>query len=214
MATVNRDVRRSGLARGLRISVPALPAGGLTSYSDSELIAAIAEREEAALGELYDRFGHAAYGLALRIVRDRKLAENTVQEAFLSVWRTAGSFNDQRGSARSWLLMLTHRRAVDLVRRNGRSDVRDEGDGALPFSWSGPSASDAAKLDTERRMAQTALASLSATDRTVLELGYYGGYTQQEIAAHLGLPIGTVQSQTSHALRRLHSLLIRDGGFN
>jgi len=207
MATVNTDVLRSGLARGLRISTAASPARELESRSDSELIVAIAGGEADPLGELYDRYSRVVYGLALRIIRDRALAEDAVQEAFLSVWRAAGSFNDRRGSARSWLLLLAHRRAVDVVRRNQRSRVRDDSDGAHDFSLSSLPASDAAELDAERRTVQTALASLSTKQRTVLELAYYGGYTQQEIAARLGLPIATVKSQTSEALRRLRDLL-------
>jgi DNA-directed RNA polymerase specialized sigma24 family protein len=120
MATVNTDVLRSGLAWGLRRTATALPARQWASCSDNELMAAMATGEEAALGELYDRFGRVAYWLALRIVCDRSLADDVVQEAFLSVWRAAGSFDSRRGATRSWLLMLVHRRAVDLLRRNGR----------------------------------------------------------------------------------------------
>lgn len=207
MATVNTDVLRSGLARGLRISTAASPARGLESCSDNELIVAIAAGEEAALGELYNRFGQVVYGLALRIVRDRTLAEDAVQEAFLSVWRAAGGFNERRGSARSWLLMIAHRRAVDAVRRNQRARVQDS-NGAHHASQSGPSASATAELDAERRKVQTALAALSTGQRTLLELAYYGGYTQREIAARLGFSIGTVKGQTAEALRRLRELLL------
>jgi len=167
----------------------------------------MASGEQAALGELYDRFARVAYGLALRIVCDHGLAEDVVQEAFLSVWRAAGRFDRRQGSARSWLLMLVHRRALDLVRGNDRDRAGDDSDRAHTSRRNGRSASEAAALDTERRTVEAALASLSTKERIVLELAYYGGYSQQEIAARLGLPIGTVKSQTSEALRRLRDSL-------
>jgi len=211
MATVNTDVLRSGLAWGLRRTATTPPGKELASCSDDELMAAMATGEEAALGELYDRFARVAYGLALRIVCDRSLAEDVVQEAFLSVWRAAGSFDSRRGAARSWLLMLVHRRAVDVVQRNHRHRVRDASEGARTSGQNGCSASEVAELNAERRTVQAALASLSTKQRSVLELAYYGGYTQQEIAARLGLPLGTVKSQTSEALRRLRNILAAAG---
>src|ERR671935_1582805 len=94
--------------------------GDLASYSDEALLALVSRGEEAALSELYDRYGRIAYGLALRIVRDAALAEDAVQEAFLAVWRSAGSFLAERAKASTWILTLVHRRAVDLVRREER----------------------------------------------------------------------------------------------
>src|SRR5581483_2879432 len=84
------------------------------------LVALAARSEQPALAELYDRYGRAAYGLALRVVRDERLAEDVVQEAFLALWRTAGRFVPERGKASTWILTLVHRRAVDLVRREER----------------------------------------------------------------------------------------------
>jgi RNA polymerase sigma factor (sigma-70 family) len=88
--------------------------------SDEELLEAIAVGDDAALGALYDRFGRVAYGVALRILRDRALAEDAVQEAFLAVWRSADSYRRERAKPSTWILTLVHRRAVDLVRREGR----------------------------------------------------------------------------------------------
>src|SRR6476646_12015061 len=95
--------------------------------SDEAVVALLARSDEAALAELYDRFGRVAYGLALRIVRDTALAEDAVQDAFLAAWRTAASFDPGRGKTSTWLLTLVHRRAVDVVRREERrrSDPRD-----------------------------------------------------------------------------------------
>ena len=174
------------------------------SSDDSDLMALVAERSEEALGELYDRFALDCYRLALRILGQRELAEDAVQDAFLSIWRSAERFDSRRGSARSWILMLVHRRSVDLIRRTRRSRLHDTR--VLSTSLA-PSAAEVTQLGGERRAVQTALASLPGKQRIVLELAYYGGYTQQEIAARLAIPIGTVKSQTYDALRRLRDLL-------
>src|SRR4029078_4499536 len=92
----------------------------LAHLSDEALLAIVSRGAEPALGELYDRYGRVAYGLALRIVRDRALAEDAVQEAFLGVWRSAGTFRAEEGKPSTWILTLVHRRAVDLVRREER----------------------------------------------------------------------------------------------
>ena len=177
----------------------------LAVWSEEQLMAAMARGDERALGELYDRVASVAYGLALRVLSDRELAEDALQEGFLSVWRAAASFDRSRGSARSWILMLVHRRAVDLVKRNQR--LRGlESDLMLPELLS-PSLAEASELDADRREVQVALASLPEKQRTVLGLAYFAGYTQQEILASLEAPLGTIKSQTFEGLRRLRQLL-------
>lgn len=174
----------------------------LGAHSESDLMKAIAKGDEGALDELYTRFAPLAYGLALRILRDRQLAEDAVQEAFLSVWRSAARFDARRGGARTWVLMLVHRRAVDLVQRNQRH--RDTELASEPLA---PSAAETSELNADRRDVQAALGALPPKQRAALDLAYYGGYTQQEIAAHLDVPLGTVKSQTFDALRRLRHVL-------
>ncbi len=176
----------------------------LAGRSDGELMAVIACGDEHALGELYDRLAPTAYGVALRVLRDRELAEDAVQEAFLSVWRSAASFDNSRGSARTWVLTLVHRRAVDLVKRTQRQ--RNLG-AEQETELLGPSAADIGDLNGERRAVQAALAALPDKQRTALDLAYYGGHTQQEIATRLDVPLGTVKSQTFEGLRRLGQLL-------
>lgn len=151
---------------------------------------------------MYDRFPPAAFRLAVRILRDHRLAEGAVAEGFISVWRTAARFDAERSAVGSWILMLVHRRAVDLVRSNQRyCEQTGEPAGFVP------SAADVADLNSERRPVQIALAALPVKQREALELAYYGGYTQQEIATRLGLPIGTIKSQTFSGLHRLRQLL-------
>lgn len=168
-------------------------------------MALIARSEELALAELYDRHGRAAYALARRIVRDPNLAEDAVQDAFLAIWRGAARFVPERAGAVSWIMTLVHRRAVDIVRREQRrrSEPLDEPAAA----GSGPSAEDSAWLRLERERVQTALRQLPDQQRETLELAYYGGFTQPELADRLGRPLGTIKSQMFAALANLREIL-------
>lgn len=177
----------------------------LAHLSDEAIVALIARSEELALAELYDRHGRAAYALARRIVRDPNLAEDAVQDAFLAIWRSAARFVPERAGAMSWIMTLVHRRAVDIVRREQRrrSEPLDE----PAATGSGPSAEDSAWLRLERERVQTALRQLPDQQRETLELAYYGGFTQPELADRLGRPLGTIKSQMFAALANLREIL-------
>jgi RNA polymerase sigma factor (sigma-70 family) len=181
-----------------------LVARDLVHLSDEALVALVARGEEDALAELYDRFGRTAYGLALRVVRDAGLAEDVVQEAFLSLWRTAGRFVPERSRAGTWLLTLVHRRAVDLVRREERR--RAEPLEAAPEA-ADTAGQEAPWLRLERERVQAALARLPDAQREAIELAYYGGFTQAELADRLGQPLGTIKSRMFTGLARLGELL-------
>jgi RNA polymerase sigma-70 factor (ECF subfamily) len=176
----------------------------LAHLSDEALVALTARGEEGALAELYDRLGGTAFGLARRILRDQALAEDAVQEAFLAVWRGAARFVPERSRASTWVLMLVHRRAVDLVRHSQRRRVEffesapEEAD---------PQASDLPLQRLERERVRGALAKLPEREREALELAYYGGFTQSELAERLGEPLGTIKSRMFTGLRRLRELL-------
>ena len=172
--------------------------------SDEALVARVARSDDAALAELYDRFGRVAYGLAVRVLRDRSLAEDAVQEAFLALWRTADRFVPERSSARTWVLTLVHRRAVDAVRREERR--RAEPLDNAPEE-SGARTDEAAWLALERGRVQDALRRLPDQQREALELAYYGGFTQSELAERLGEPLGTIKSRMFNGLGRLRDLL-------
>jgi RNA polymerase sigma factor (sigma-70 family) len=180
----------------------------LAHLSDEALVALLARGDEGALAELYDRFGAVAFGLALRVVRDAALAEDAVQEAFLTVWRTASRFVAERGKARTWILTLVHRRAVDIVRREQtrRTDPLKE----QPESG-GRTAEEEAWLRLERARVQEALKRLPDQQREAIELAYYGGFTQSELADRLGEPLGTVKSRMFTGLSRLRELLEETG---
>jgi RNA polymerase sigma factor (sigma-70 family) len=172
--------------------------------SDEDLLEAVAVGDERALGVLYDRFGRAAYGIALRILRDRALAEDAVQEAFLAVWRSADGYHRERAKPATWILTLVHRRAVDLVRREDRrrAEPLDEEPGRLADT-----VPEEADVRERRAAVQTALRQLPPEQRQALELAYYGGYTQSELAERLAVPLGTVKSRMFAGLTRLRELV-------
>ena len=167
-------------------------------------MALVARSDDDALAELYDRHGRVAYGLAHRVLRDATLAEDAVQDAFLGVWRTAARFVPERARASTWIMTIVHRRAVDLVRREERRrtepvDLVDE-----PAD---ETTDDLALLRLERERVRTALAALPDAQREAIELAYYGGFTQSELAERLGEPLGTIKSRMFNGLGRLRTLL-------
>jgi RNA polymerase sigma factor (sigma-70 family) len=193
------------VARGGRIGFRMSPvAHELVHLSDEALVALVARGEEAGLAALYDRYDRTAYGLALRVVRDPELAQDAVQEAFLSLWKTAGRFVPERARAGTWILTLVHRRAVDLVRREERR--RADPIESAPET-ADASAEEAPWLRLERERVQAALAALPDPQREAIELAYYGGFTQAELADRLGEPLGTIKSRMFAGLARLAELL-------
>ncbi len=150
----------------------------LAHLSEEALVALVARGDEAALGELYDRVGRLAYGLAYRVLRDERLAEDAVQEAFLGLWRSAAGYSAERAKATTWILTLVHRRAVDLVRREERRRAEPLDAERAQDEPATRSAEDAAWLQFERERVQAALRRLPDTQREAIELAYYGGYTQ------------------------------------
>jgi RNA polymerase sigma factor (sigma-70 family) len=174
--------------------------------SDEALVALVARGEEGAVAELYDRVGRIAYGLALRVLRDERLAEDAVQEAFLQVWRSAATFRAERAKASTWILTLVHRRAVDLVRREERRQAEPLTD-ETALGQASEATEEAAWLRFERERVQAALRELPDVQREALELAYYGGFSQSELAERLGVPLGTIKSRMFAGLSRLRELL-------
>jgi RNA polymerase sigma-70 factor (ECF subfamily) len=172
--------------------------------SDEAVVALAARSDETALAELYDRYGRVAYGLAFRVLRDATLAEDAVQEAFLDAWRQADRFVPERARASTWLFTFVHRRAVDVVRREERRRGEPLERAVEP---TGPAAEDEAWLRLERERVQGALRQLPDAQREAIELAYYGGFTQSELAERLGEPLGTIKSRMFSGLARLRELL-------
>ena len=207
----DRRIRRvlvESLPSSARIRQDDLALRRHTHLSDEALVALVARGDESALGELYDRVERVAYGIAYRVLRDDRLAEDAVQEGFLAAWRSAASFRADRAKASTWLVTLVHRRAVDIVRREERrrAEPLETATRADPVDPAG-SAEDAAWLGFERDRVQAALRALPDTQREAIELAYYGGYSQSELAERLGLPLGTIKSRMFAGLARLRELL-------
>jgi RNA polymerase sigma-70 factor, ECF subfamily len=191
--------RRAGLTRRVRAR------SELTHVSDEALVALCERSVDDALAELYDRLGAVAYSVAFRVVRDRALAEDAVQEGFLAVWRSASRFVPERGRAQTWILTLVHRRAVDLVRREDRRRAETLEEDAETGEET--SAEDAVWRRFERERIQGALKLLPDQQREALELAYYSGFTQAELAERLGQPLGTIKSRMFTGLSKLRELL-------
>jgi RNA polymerase sigma-70 factor (ECF subfamily) len=162
------------------------------------LVRRLAEGDSTALGEFYDRFAGLVNALALRIVRDTAEAEDVVQEVFVQAWRQAARFDASRGSVEAWLCTIARTRALDRLRR--RSSRREDPAESAPAPAERP--------PTEAGIAvRKALEALSSDQRHALELAYYEGLTQSEIATRLGEPLGTIKTRIRTAMIRLREEL-------
>lgn len=187
---------------------PALGPVDPGGQDDVALAALVAEGDEGALAALYDRYGSLCYSVALKVTANRALAEEAVQEAFLAFWREGG-YRNARGPVRGFLVALCHHKAVDAVRREG-SRARREGTYAAlePSTDDGEVGVEIAAHDARRDGAvRSALGTLAPAQREVLELAYFGGRTQREIAELIGIPLGTVKTRMFAAMRRLQAEL-------
>lgn len=180
--------------------------------ADRAVLGRIAAGELDALEELYDRYRTMAYSIAYRITNDPTLAEDVLQDAFLGAWRNASRYVEGRGSVKTWLLSIVHHRAIDAVRRRRPTTELPDGEAAPPASLTLPDVwtEVAGKLD--RDAVRAALASLSDVQREALELAYFGGLTQQEIAARTATPLGTVKSRMRLGLLAMRRALTGEAG--
>ena len=187
----------------VRNSGPVSPA----ALEDAALLARVAKGDEGALEALYQRYGGACFALARRILDDVQLAEDVVQQVFLATWQGTG-YDPKRGAVSTWLLSVTHHKAVDAVRREGNRRKRLASEQALlEVAAAGPGPDDETWQRLRADRTRAALRLLPAEQREVVLLAYYGGYTQREIADMTGLPLGTVKSRTLAAMRRLRDHL-------
>ena len=179
--------------------------------ADRAVLGRIATGELHALEELYDRYKTMAYSIAYRITDDATLAEDVVQEAFLGAWRNASRYLEGKGSVKTWLLSIVHHRAIDAVRRRRpTTELPDREDVPpaplrLPDVWGEVSAN----LDAEA--VRRALGALSDVQREAIELAYYGGLTQQEVAERTSTPLGTVKSRMRLGLLAMRRALEEEG---
>lgn len=166
----------------------------------------VARGDEVAFAALYDRTGAAVFGLARRVVRDPARAEEVAQEVFLQVWQTATRFDAERGSAKTWILTLAHRRAVDVVRRDQSSSNREQ-----RYDWSGGPDFDSVQEEVgtrlEHEQVRRCLHSLTDLQREAVTLAYFGGYTYAEVSTLLEANPATVKTRMRDGLIRLRDCL-------
>jgi RNA polymerase sigma-70 factor, ECF subfamily len=214
-------MRRPRVTMGL-VSRPARrPEDGA---ADVELLRRVAAGDRGAVDDLYERFRRPAFALARRLLADDALAEDVLQDVFLTVWRNPAGFDGTRGSVSTWLLTLVHHKAVDAVRReesHRRRQVRAEDDLLLSAPIVADDVEDRVWAGIVADRVRAALGSLPEPQREALTLAYYGGYTQREVAALTGTPLGTVKTRMLAGMRRLKDTLgsavpggaaYRDGG--
>ena len=179
---------------------------------DGQLVQLVAEKDADALEVLYERYGKVAYSLARRILTDEVLAQDVVQEVFLSLWRNAHRFDAGRGTLATYLLSMTHHRAVDVVRREENLRRRRTSDEVLEFQPDpNPGVEAEAEAAERRSEVRAALAQLPPAQREALALAYFGGYTQREVATLVGVPLGTVKTRMAAGMRKLEQAL-REAG--
>lgn len=171
----------------------------------SALMAKVATGDAAAFAAIYDAISGAAFGLALRVTNSHHLAEEVLQEVFLHVWHDASAFDATRGKLKAWILMLTHRRAVDCVRSVRAAADRDIADGSRVAASAGSDMADDLHLRVTVDELRVHLSQLTEAQQHVIALAYFEGCTQAEIAARLGHPLGTVKSRMRDALTRLRT---------
>jgi RNA polymerase sigma-70 factor (ECF subfamily) len=182
----------------------------ISDPSDAALVAAVGRRNDEALEELYRRHAGSILGLARRLLGERTLAEEVVQEVFVRLWRSPEKFDPNRGSLRSFLLAQAHGRSVDLLRSERSRRLREEREGLAAPAPGYELEHEVWRLTTAGKV-RDAMSSLSEDERGAIELAYFGGYTYREVAAILGAPEGTIKSRIRVGLGRMRSSLVEAG---
>jgi RNA polymerase sigma-70 factor (ECF subfamily) len=177
--------------------------------SDLELLASIGRSDRDALAALYDRYGRRVFSLAARILSDPVASEEITQDVFLNIWRRSASYSPDKGKFTTWLFSIAHNRTIDELRRRRRDRNRDNDDVAehLDMISADISPDDSAVAQSEYSMVREALKVLPPEQRAVVDLAYFRGLTQVEIAAKTGQPLGTVKTRMRLALKKLRDAL-------
>jgi RNA polymerase sigma-70 factor, ECF subfamily len=185
----------------------ASPASTTPEPTTEQLLVAVGEGDQDAFATLYDRVSSQVLGVALRVLRDRSLAEEVSQEVLVEVWRKADRFDPDRGSASGWITTLAHRRAVDRVRSEQASRDRDDRVSRRDEARSFDSVSDEVQVRLDHWQVRRALSTLTERQREAIELAYFGGHTYRDVAKVLGIPEGTAKSRLRDGLLRLREAL-------
>jgi RNA polymerase sigma-70 factor, ECF subfamily len=196
-----------GIARAMTIE-GMMEAGRPVEGEEEQLLRRLATGDMESFGVIYDRYSRSVYSLAWKMLGDAQAAQEVTQEVFEAIWRSAKAYVAGRGSARAWILAMAHHKSVDAMRRQR---VR----ASEPLSEAHPDEADVVALAmgrVEGAAVRAALTTLSEAQRAVVVLAYYGGYTQQEIARRLGVPLGTVKTRIRDGLQRLRDRLTAAAG--
>ena len=187
--------------------------GSPSRTDDKELVRAIVERKQEAVAELYDRFSSMLMALAYRVLGNAQDAEEILQETFLQVWNQAARYDPSRSSVSTWLVLITRSRAIDRLRsRQVQQRTVTAAQQEKPTSHTSPTGVGDVLLHERRRRIGEELLKLPLEQRQVLELAFYGGSTQSEIAEQTGIPLGTVKTRTLLAMKKLRAALREEIG--
>ncbi|MGN5731638.1 MULTISPECIES: ECF RNA polymerase sigma factor SigK [Arthrobacter] len=179
----------------------------LAPPTHEDLIRLVALGDEAAFAELYDAVAPRVFGLVRRVVRDPAQSQEVTQEVFIDIWTQASRYDADRGKAISWILVIAHRKAVDKVRASQASSDRDLRQGIKEFQESYDDVADTVETRLEAERVNKALETLTAPQQEAIRLAYYGGYTHQEVADFLKIPVGTVKTRIRDGMIRLRDRL-------
>ncbi len=175
---------------------------------DVQLLAFIARGETWALSEIYERYTRLVFSFALKILNDRPSAEEIVQQVFIKVWRSARDYRVERGTFSTWVLSITHHQCIDELRRRRVRPFTQRGDEELPYELaSDDDPAQAAQFTFERAHVREALQQIPAEQRIVIELAFWGGLSQREIAVYCHTPLGTVKTRSRIGRQKLKQLL-------
>ena len=182
--------------------------------TDEQLMAAICKGEESAIEALYERYHRYAYSLAYRILRDQVAAEDIVQDAFLSIWRKASSYQAQNGSVQSWIQAIVHHRAIDKIRASAHRDYQWtplQADNEQDPPSEQPDVWEQAWQSEQHRIIREVMVEIPSEQRMVIELAYFGGLTHAEISEQCHIPLGTVKGRMRLGLQKMKALLAERG---
>ena len=189
------------------VAEPTVVTRTAVEVGDDELLLAVARGDQAAFAALYDSVGPLVHGVVRRVVRDPAQSEEVTQEVMVEVWRTAVRFDPDRGSARTWILTMAHRRAIDRVRSEQASRNRTQRVADQQHARDFDEVSERVELGFDHEQVRSALSTLTELQRQAVELAYYQGYTYREVADLLGTPLGTVKTRMRDGLIRLRDAL-------
>ena len=206
------DHSTSGLGGLVRFTMNDAPVDEARNYSDMSdeiLLAKIAESDRQALEALYDRYGRRVFALAARMLNDPQSSEEVTQDVFMSVWRRVTSYKPGRGKFTTWLFSIAHNRTIDELRKRMRDRNRDNQniDDHIDIKEESALPADQIVAQSEFDMVKHAMKALPEEQRRVVELSYFGGFTQVEISEMTGQPLGTVKTRMRLALKKLRASL-------